>query len=302
LPSYTARSVNRKPVYSWTGLKKNLVLPHRDKLLLIDKTNREISISHQAELLDISRSSIYYEPVVNEYDLLLMRQIDEQYTRTPFYGSRKMRAFLIRNGYWVNRKHVQRLMRGMGLEAIYPKPRLSRSNQENKIYPYLLRDMVINRPDQVWAADITYIRLHRGFMYLIAIMDWWSRYVISWSLSTSLEVDFCLDALDKAMNMGCPEIFNTDQGSQFTSVAFTGILKTQDIRISMDGRGRVFDNIFTERLWRSLKYEDVYIKDYQSVPEGREGINQYLDFYNHERPHQSHDYRTPAEVYFQRAN
>jgi len=164
-------------------------------LLLIDKTNREISISHQAELLDISRSSIYYEPVVNEYDLLLMRQIDEQYTRTPFYGSRKMRAFLIRNGYWVNRKHVQRLMRGMGLEAIYPKPRLSRSNQENKIYPYLLRDMVINRPDQVWAADITCIRLHRGFMYLIAIMDWWSRYVISWSLSTSLEVDFCLDAL-----------------------------------------------------------------------------------------------------------
>jgi putative transposase len=263
--------------------------------------NREISISHQAELLGISRSSIYYEPVVNEYDLLLMHKIDEQYTKAPFYGSRKMRAFLIRNGYWVNRKHVQRLMREMGLEAIYPKPRLSRSHQENKIYPYLLRDMVINRPDHVWAADITYIRLHRGFMYLVAIMDWWSRYVLSWSLSTSLEVDFCLDALDKAMNMGCPEIFNTDQGSQFTSASFTGILKTQNIRISMDGRGRVFDNIFTERLWRSLKYEDVYIKDYQSVPEGREGINQYLNFYNHERLHQSLDYRTPAEVYFQRA-
>ena len=231
-----------------------------------------------------------------------MRQIDEQYTKTPFYGSRKMKAILKRNGHSVNRKHVQRLMRQMGLEAIYPKPRLSRSNQENKIYPYLLRDMVINRPDQVWAADITYIRLHRGFMYLIAIMDWWSRYVISWSLSTSLEVDFCLDALDKAMNMGCPEIFNTDQGSQFTSAVFAGMLKTQNIRISMDGRGRVFDNIFTERLWRSLKYEDVYIKDYQSVPEGREGINQYLNFYNHERPHQSHDYQTPAEVYFQGAN
>ena len=269
--------------------------------MLIDKENREISLSHQVELLGISRSSIYYQPVVDVYDLLLMELIDKQYTLTPFYGSRKMAVFLRRSGHGVNRKRVQGLMRAMGLEAIYPKPNLSKAHPEHKIYPYLLRDLRIERPNQVWAADITYIRLYRGFLYLVAIMDWVSRYVVSWELSTSLEVDFCLLALERGLGVGCPEIFNTDQGSQFTSASFTNRLQEQDIRISMDGRGRVFDNIFTERLWRSLKYEEVYLKEYRSVSEAKEGIGRYLVFYNEERFHQSLNYQTPAEVYFQRA-
>jgi len=239
--------------------------------------------------------------VADPYELLLMQLIDEQYTLTPFYGSRKMTAFLRRSGHRVNRKRIQGLMQEMGLEAIYPKPKLSQAHPEHKIYPYLLRDLSIDRPNQVWAADITYIRLYRGFLYLVAVMDWVSRYVISWELSTSLEVDFCLLALESALQVGCPEIFNTDQGSQFTSVSFTDRLQEQDIRISMDGRGRVFDNIFTERLWRSLKYEEVYLKDYRSVSEAQEGIDRYLTLYNQERLHQSLNYQTPAEVYFQRA-
>jgi putative transposase len=187
------------------------------------------------------------------------------------------------------------------LEVIYPRPRLSQAHPEHEIYPYLLRDLSLHRPDQVWAADITYIRLSRGFLYLVAIMDWVSRYVVSWELSTSLEVDFCLLALERAFQMGCPEIFNTDQGSQFTSKVFTQKLKEQQIQISMDGRGRVFDNIFTERLWRSLKYEEVYLKDYRTVPEAKDGIGQYFSLYNQERLHQSLGYQTPEEVYFQRA-
>lgn len=230
-----------------------------------------------------------------------MKRIDEQYTRMPFYGSRKMTAFLRREGHPVNRKRVQGLMRQMGLEAIYPRPRLSQGHPEHEIYPYLLRGVRLNRVDQVWAADITYIRLSRSFLYLVAIMDWVSRYVVSWALSTSLEVDFCLVALERAFQVGCPEIFNTDQGSQFTSKVFTQKLKELEIQISMDGRGRVFDNIFTERLWRSLKYEDIYLKDYRAVPEAEEGIAQYFTLYNQERLHQSLNYRTPAEVYFQRA-
>jgi putative transposase len=269
--------------------------------LLIDNTNREISISHQAELLDISRSSVYYKPVVDEYDLLLMRMIDEQYTQTPFYGSRKMAAHLRRNDYPVNRKHVQRLMREMGLEAIYPKPHLSKAGKGHPVYPYLLRGLIITQPDQVWAADITYIRLHRGWLYLVAIMDWFSRYVVSWETSITMETGFCLAALEKAFMASTPGIFNTDQGAQFTSGTFTDMLKGKEINISMDGRGRAMDNIFTERLWRSLKYEEVYIKDYQGVSEGRRGIDYYFNFYNHERPHQSLHYMTPAEVYFQRA-
>jgi len=282
-------------------LKKNLDLPHRDKVSLIDKTNREISISHQAELLGISRSSIYYEPVVDEYDLLLMCMIDEQYTRMPFYGSRKMKAILNKNGHPVNRKHVQRLMRQMGLEAIYPKPHLSRPGANHPIYPYLLRGLILTQPDQVWAADITYIRLQRGWLYLVAVMDWFSRYVLSWETSITLETDFCLTALEKAFQFSSPGIFNTDQGSQFTGVSFTDMLKGKEVSISMDGRGRAMDNIFTERLWRSLKYEEVYIRDYQCVSEGRQGIDHYFNFYNHERPHQSLNYQTPEEVYFQRA-
>jgi putative transposase len=270
-------------------------------LLLIDKTNSNGSISHQAELLGISRSSIYYAPVVDEYDLLLKRLLDEQYTQMPFYGSRRMTALLKRKGHDVNRKHVQRLMREMGIEAIYPKPDLSKPHPRHKIYPYLLSDVGIDRKDQVWASDITYIPLARGFMYLVAIIDWWSRYVLAWQLSTSMEASFCVNALDMALKFGAPEIFNTDQGSQFTSDAFTGTLKNSDIAISMDGRGRCMDNIFTERLWRTVKYENVYLMHYETVPEGVKGINTYFDFYNNERLHQSLGYKTPAEVYFQRA-
>ena len=284
-----------------TGLKKNLGLSHKERLLLIDKTNKEIPISRQSELLGVSRSSIYYKPLIDQYNLTLMRLIDEQYTRTPFYGSRKMTEFLNRNGHYVNRKRVQRLMRQMGIEAIYPKRNLSRSNPEHKIYPYLLRDLRIDRPNQVWSADITYIRLQRGWIYLVAIMDWFSRYVLSWEVSTSLETDFCLTALDKALSAGRPEIFNTDQGSQFTSNLFTKKLKDRSILISMDGRGRALDNVFIERLWRSLKYEEVYLRDYHSVSEGKHYLKEYMIFYNHERFHQSLGYQTPAEVHFQRS-
>jgi putative transposase len=226
-----------------------------------------------------------------------MRLIDEQYTRTPFYGSRRIRAVLVRMGHSINRKRVQRLMRIMGLEAIYPKPNLSRAHPDHKIFPYLLKDLDINRCNLVWGTDITYIRLNRGWLYLVAIMDWFSRYVLSWELSTSLEADFCLSALEKALALGLPEIFNSDQGSQFTSLGFIDKLKQYPVRISMDGRGRAMDNIFTERLWRSVKYEEVYLKDYASVPEARQGIRAYFHFYNEERPHQSLGYRTPAEVY-----
>jgi putative transposase len=269
--------------------------------LLIDIDSREISISHQAELLGISRSSIYYEPVVDEYGLLLKRLIDKQYTLAPFYGSRKMTEQLRRADYMVNRKHVQRLMREMGLEAIYQRPRLSEPHPGHKIYPYLLRSVIIDRKDQVWASDITYIPLARGHMYLVAIMDWWSRYVLAWKTSTTLDTAFCLEALEMALKLGKPEIFNTDQGSQFTSNAFTGMLTDHGIGISMDGRGRYMDNIFTERLWRSLKYENVYLMHYETVPEGREGICAYFGFYNDDRIHQTLKYRTPGEVYFSKS-
>jgi putative transposase len=284
-----------------TGLKKNLDLSHKEKLQLIDKTNSETSISHQADLLGISRSSIYYEPVVDGYDLLLKRILDEQYTQMPFYGSRRMTALLKRSGHAVNRKHIQRLMREMGIEAIYPKPDLSKPHPGHTIYPYLLKGVGIDRKDQVWASDITYIPLARGFMYLVAIIDWWSRYVLAWQLSTSMEASFCVNALEMALKGGTPDIFNTDQGSQFTSEAFTGTLKNSGIAISMDGRGRCMDNIFTERLWRTVKYENVYLMHYETVPDGVKGINAYFDFYNNERLHQSLGYKTPAEVYFQRA-
>ena len=269
--------------------------------LYIDKTIRDISIRHQAELLGISRSSIYYEPVVDEDDLLLMRMIGEQYTQTPFYGSRRLKAFLRRNGHPVSRKHVQGLMRQMGLEAIYPKPPLSRPGKNHKVYPYLLRGLGITHSDQVWAADITYIRLRHGWLYLVAIMDWFSRYVLSWETSITIETDFCLAALEKAFISGSPGIFNTDQGVQFTSAAFTAMLNEKETNISMDGRGRAMDNIFTERLWRSLQDEEVSFRDYQCVSEGRQGIHYYFNFYKHERLHQFLDYLTPAEVYFQRA-
>jgi len=224
--------------------------------------------------------------------------MDEIYTEAPCYGSRKIKAALARRGYVVGLERVQALMRSMGLAAIYPKPKLSQRHPEHRVYPYLLRGVTTHRPNQVWATDITYIRLAHGWMYLVAVLDWFSRYVVSWAVSTTQDVLFCLDALEGALTKGTPEIFNSDQGSQFTSTAFTSQLKAHGIRISMDGRGRVFDNIFTERFWRSLKYEDVYLHDYQSVREGKYGIGRYIEFYNHTRLHQALNYQTPAEVHF----
>lgn len=259
-----------------------------------------MSIRRQCELLGVSRSVLYYTPrEPSDSNLAVMRLIDEQYTRTPFYGVERMRAWLQRTGIVIGHNRVRRLMRLMGLEAIYPKPRLSLPGDDNsRKYPYLLRGLKIECPNQVWATDITYVRLWQGFVYLVAIMDWYSRYVLSWALSTTLDVEFCLEALRQALAIARPEIFNTDQGSQFTSGAFTGVLENAGVAISMDGKGRVFDNIFVERLWRTVKYEEIYLKDYQGVDESRRGIGIYFRFYNQERLHQTLGYRTPAEVYF----
>jgi len=257
-----------------------------------------IPVTHQCELLGLARSTFYYRPKgISEEDLKFMRLIDEQYTKTPFYGYRKMTHWLGRQGYHVNRKRVLRMMQMMGLQAIYPKKKLSPPGRDHVIYPYLLRGLEVVRPDQVWAADLTYIRLLRGFIYLVAIMDWFSRYVLSWEISITLETDFCVSALRRALEDRRPEIFNTDQGAQFTSTDFITELKSREIRISMDGRGRVQDNIFVERLWRTLKCEEVYLKDYETVFEAVEGIRSYFWFYNEERLLQTLGYKTPAEVY-----
>jgi len=227
-----------------------------------------------------------------------MHRIDEIFTECPFYGSRKIHEALRREGFKIGRVRVQVLMRKMGLRAIYPGVKLSKKHPEHKIYPYLLGGIRVESADQVWGADITYIRLGQGFLYLVAIIDWFSRYVLSWRLSNSLDVTFCTEALKDALERGCPEVFNSDQGSQFTSSDFTGILLRSGIEISMDGRGRVFDNIFTERLWRSVKYEEVYIKDYRVYKDAREGLKNYFLFYNNRRYHQSLGYKTPDEVYY----
>ena len=227
-----------------------------------------------------------------------MHLIDEQYTQTPFFGSRRMAWKLEQLGHVVNRKRVQRLMRKMGIEAIYPHPNTSKPHPQHRIYPYLLRGLVIDRPNQVWSTDITYIRMVHGFMYLVAVMDWYSRYVLAWRLSNTLEADFCIEALEDALAIGTPEIFNTDQGSQFTSPRFTDRLLQDGIKISVDGRGRAMDNIFIERLWRSVKYENIYIYDYPTVPLLDQGLTQYFHFFNMERPHQGLDYRIPAQVYY----
>ena len=258
-----------------------------------------LSVRQQCTLLGLSRRGLYYRPLGESAEnLRFMRLIDETYTQRPFYGVRKMTAHLRRGDHAVNPKRVRRLMRQMGLEAIYPKKRLSLAAEGHKRYPYLLRDLLIERPDQVWCADITYLRLRRGFLYLVAVMDWHSRYVLSWELSGSLEADFCLQALEEALHRGPPQIFNTDQGVQFTCEAFTGALEVQGVRISMDGRGRCYDNIFVERLWRTVKYEEVYLRDYADPVEARQGLKAYFRFYNEQRPHQALEYRTPAEVYF----
>jgi putative transposase len=268
------------------------------RLDMIDCDHPDLSLVRQCSLLGISRSSLYYQPVsASAEDLELMALLDRQYLKTPFYGSRKMTAWLRTQGYQVNRKRVRRLMQVMGLQAIYRRPNTSKPAPEHKVYPYLLKGLEINRVNQVWTADITYIPMARGFFYLVAIMDWYSRYVLAWRVSNTMEVGFCLEALAEALGKERPEIFNTDQGSQFTSDAFTGMLLEHGIQVSMDGKGRYTDNIFVERLWRSIKYEEVYLKAYQNGSEARAGIGAYLDFYNRERPHQALGYWTPGEVF-----
>lgn len=265
---------------------------------MVDSEDAELSIRRQCELLGVSRASLYYQPVgESEENLRLMRLIDEQYTRTPFYGARRMAVWLREQGYEVNRKRVARLMTVMGIEAVYPQRNLSQPAEGHRIYPYLLEGVAIAHVNQVWSTDVTYIRMAHGFVYLVAVMDWFSRFVLSWALSLTLELDFCVAALRRALRWGRPMIFNSDQGSQFTSEKFIGELETRGIAVSMDGRGRCLDNIFIERLWRSLKYEEVYLRDYVVVPEARAGIGRYFEFYNHERPHQSLAYQTPAAVY-----
>jgi putative transposase len=242
---------------------------------------------------------LYYEPVgIDPYSLELMDLIDRQFTETPFYGSRRLTAWLNRQGYLVNRKRIQRLMRLMGLEAVYPRPNLSKRRKDHEVYPYLLKGFKIEKPDCVWSSDITYIRIGRGFAYLTAIIDWFSRYVLSWKLSNTLEPAFCVDALNEALALSKPEIFNTDQGSQYTSAQFLAPLKKRGIKISMDSKGRALDNVFVERLWRTVKYEEVYIKAYQTIREAFQSLKSYFLFYNNKRLHQALNYLTPAEVHF----
>ena len=264
--------------------------------------NPQISVRRQCQLLGLNRSGLYHEPQQEkEENLFLMRLLDEQYTRTPFYGVERMTAWLRSQGYQVNQKRVRRLLRKLGLLAIYPKPDLSKPAQIQAKYPYLLKDVLIERVNQVWSTDITYIRLLAGFVYLAAIMDWHSRYVLAWEVSVTMESEFCLSVLDRALMRGVPEIFNSDQGAQFTSEAFTKKLLSKEIQISWDGRGRALDNIFVERLWRSVKYEEVYLKDYRTVAEAKTGLREYFQFYNTERLHQSLNYKTPETVYWQGA-
>lgn len=260
----------------------------------------QLSLRRQCQLLGLPRSSLYYSArPVDEEDLALMRLLDEQYLRTPFYGVRRMTQWLREEEWTVNQKRVRRLLRLMGLEAIYPRPRLSEASPEHRKYPYLLKDLTIDRPGQVWSTDITFIPMNQGWLYLTAVLDWFSRYVLSWRLSNTLDSLFCLEALQEALaGYGRPEIFNSDQGVQFTSTAFTGMLEREGIAISMDGRGRALDNVFVERLWRTVKYEEVYLKGYRDGREAHQGLSRYFPFYNQQRSHQSLDYLTPAAVYF----
>jgi putative transposase len=267
---------------------------------MIHPDNKKLSLSRQCRMFNISRSSVYYKKrPINPEDLKLMRLIDEQYMKTPCWGSRSMHSFLRRLGYRISRKRVQRLMRLMGLEAIYPRPRTSRPHPEHKVYPYRLKDVNINQPDQVWAADISYIPMSRGFMYLIAVMDWHSRKVLSFTVSNTLDADFCVEALQKALSFyGPPQIFNTDQGAQFTSKEFTETLQSRGITISMDGKGRVRDNIFIERLWWTVKHQYLYLHAFETGLQLHAGLTQWFEFYNNQRPHQALDDMTPDEVYY----
>lgn len=271
----------------------------QDRRSFIDPAHASISIARQAALVGVSRSGLYYEPIVNGADTTIMNALDKIYTAYPFYGSRRMRVALAReHEIAIGRDHVRRLMYEMGLEAIYPKKmRGSEPNEAHKKYPYLLKNLPIVSPNQVWGTDITYIPLAKGFCYLVALIDWYSRYVVAWQLAETLQMDFCLENLSRALELATPIIHNSDQGSHFTSPAYTGILTGRGIKVSMDGRGRCMDNIFTERLWRTVKYEDVYIKSYATAADAREGLGNYFPFYNKKRPHQSLGYRTPEELY-----
>ena len=267
---------------------------------MIETNHPTLSIRRQCALVGLNRSTYYWQPAAESpLNLELMRLIDQEYTRAPFYGYRKMTARLNNHhGFEVNRKRVARLLHKMGLQAVYPRPRTSTPNKAHKTYPYLLRGLKIVRPNQVWCADITYVPMPRGFMYLVAVMDWFSRFVLAWQLSNTLDGAFCLDALRLALRQAQPEIFNTDQGAQFTAIDFTGALEAAGIQVSMDGRGRYLDNIFVERLWRSVKHEDIYINEYDTVPTLTTGLEDYFHLYNYERPHQSLGYLTPADVHF----
>ena len=266
---------------------------------MVDRKN-PLPVVRQCQLLDLARSTYYYQRRgVSAEDLKLMRLIDECHLQHPYYGSRRIRDWLDDRGQIVNRKRIQRLMRRMGLTALYPKRNTSRRNQAHRVYPYLLRNLAIDRPNQVWAADVTYIPMAKGFIYLVAIIDWYSRKVLSWRLSNTMDADFCVEALQDALSCyGQPEIFNSDQGSQFTSEAFTTVLREHGVQISMDGKGRWVDNVFVERLWRSLKYEEVYLKAYNTVADTRRSIGRYMTFFNSERRHQSLERQTPDAVYF----
>lgn len=279
--------------------KKVAFLSFEEKQNMLEKNHNHLSIRAQCNLLNITRSRLYYRPVgIKKEDIIVMNILDQQHTKTPFYGVPRMTAVLRKKGHTIGKDRVRTLLRNMGLQAIYPGPNLSKRNQQHKIYPYLLNDVNIKHINQVWSTDITYIRLQHGFAYLVAIIDWYSRYVLSWRLSNSLDVSFCLEALEEALLYGKPEIFNTDQGSQFTSQDFTGALIQANINISMDGRGRALDNIFVERLWRSVKYEDIYLKSYEMMDEAMEGLSEYFYFYNNERLHQSLNYKTPFEIHY----
>lgn len=271
-----------------------------DKRTLIDRNNSSISLSRQSELLNMSRSSIYYQPIIDTEDILAMEAIDRVYTAYPFFGSRKMRFALVDyDNIFIGRDHVRRLMRRMGIEAIYPKKKgLSEPHPEHKIFPYLLANLNIAKPNQVWGSDITYVKVIGGWAYLIAILDWFSRYVVSWTLAPTLEKEFVIQTYERAFKTAIPEYSNSDQGSQFTANELINLLAGEKIKISMDGRGRCMDNIFTERLWRTVKYENVYPQRYENFKEAESGLKRYFDFYNNERRHQSLDYKIPAEVYF----
>jgi putative transposase len=274
-------------------------LPPEAKRELIEAAHPQISIARQCDLVGLPRSTYYYHTQGESAEnLTLMRLLDQQYTDTPYYGIRRMTAWLRSQGYAVNHKRVARLLHTMGLETIYPKPRLSQPHPAHRVYPYLLRGVPITRVNQVWSTDITYIRLHGGFIYLVAVMDWFSRYVLSWAVSITMDVSFCLEALDQALEVARPDIFNTDQGAQFTSHDFTERLAAAGILISMDGRGRALDNVFVERLWRTVKYEEVYLKDYETPREAMQGLATFFVRYNEWRQHQALDYRTPAAIYF----